>query len=272
MPASSAKTCRICSRPLTMHEQFAGNICSHWRCRWRALDAQLETHRNDAAIALGEPSAKSFPISVVPFHTRPTVPVSPEEREGLLAFLEKLREDVFSHEAATKTALSQANAEPTVDAEAPNASLATLLGKVCGVCEGFCCHHGAASHAFLDQQTLLRFLAEHPDMQAGGAVLAYLQHVPEEHYRGSCIYHTKTGCNLPRDMRARICNAYECRGLTDTREHFARTHANRMFVVVRHDNQIMRSAFVDESGARPYPTDITAPPSSERKERDGVDG
>ena len=270
MPLPSAKICRICSQPLTTHEQFAGNICSHWRCRWRALDAQLETHRNDAAVAVGEPAAKSFPISVVPFHTRPTVPVAQAERKELLAFLEELREEVSSRKEATQTVLAQANAEPTVDAEALEVSLATLLGKVCGVCEGFCCRHGAATHAFLDEETLLRFLAEHPGMRSGEAVLAYLQHVPEEHYKGSCIYHTRTGCNLPRDMRARICNAYECRGLTDTREHFAKTRTSRSFVVVRHDNRIMRSAFVDESGARPYPTDITAPSSSERKEQDGA--
>ena len=266
MPLPSAKICWICSKPLTTHERFAGNICNDWRCRWRALDAQLEAHRNDAAVEVGEPSAKSFPISVVPFHTRPTVPVSQEEREELLVFLEKLREAVSSREEAPQSVLAPANAEPPVDAEAPNARLATLLGKVCGVCEGFCCHHGAASHAFLDPETLLRFLAEHPGTQSGEAVLAYLQHIPEEHYRGSCVYHTKTGCSLPRDMRARICNAYECRGLTDTREHFAKTRTNRMFVVVRHDNQIMRSAFVDESGTRPYPTEITAPPSGEGQE------
>ena len=265
MPLPSAKICRICSNPLTTHERFAGNICSNWRCRWRALDAQLEAHRNDAAVGVGEPSAKSFPISVVPFHTRPTVPVSQEEREELLAFLETLREALSSREEAPQTVLAPANAEPPVDAEVPNASLATLLGKVCGVCEGFCCHHGAASHAFLDGETLLRFLAEHPargparqcwrtSTRSGGA-LQRLLHLPHQNRLQPAARHARS-----------ICNAYECRGLTDTREHFAKTRTNRMFVVVRHDNQIMRSAFVDESATRPYPTEITAPPSGEMQE------
>ena len=98
MPIPSAKTCQICSKPLTMHERFAGSICSDWRCRWRSLDAQLETHRSETAAALGEKSAASFPITVVPFHTRPTVPVAEEERQELLAFLQGLLQEISSHE------------------------------------------------------------------------------------------------------------------------------------------------------------------------------
>jgi len=97
-------------------------------------------------------------------------------------------------------------------------------------------------------------------------ICSYLQHVPEEHNKGSCIYHTKTGCSLARDMRARICNTYECRGPTDTREHFAKTRTGRVFVVVRHDNQIMCSAFMDESGTRAYPTAT----GGEAQEQDGT--
>jgi hypothetical protein len=247
MPIPSAKTCRICSKPLTMHEGFAGDICSDWRCRWRDLDAQLEAHRSVAAAAVGEKSAGSFPISVVPFHTRPTVPVSEEERQELLSFLQGRLQEISSHEHAPRAVPTDPTMEQAVNAEAPN-DVATLLGKVCGVCAGFCCHHGATNHAFLDEETLLRVLAQHPDIPAAEVVMDFISRIPAEHYKGSCVYHTETGCNLPRDMRARICNAYECRGLKDTRERFANTGAARVFVVVRHDNRIMHSAFVDVSG------------------------
>ena len=248
MPVPSAKTCPICSKPLTTHERFAGNICSHWRCRWRSLDAQLETHRSAAAAALGETAAGSFPITVVPFHARPTVPVSEEERRELLSFLRGLLREISSQER--RTAPTDPNSEGSASAEACNDAPATLLGKVCGVCEGFCCYHGATNHAFLDEETLLRFPAQHPDICADEAVMDFIRRAPAEHYNGSCIYHTKTGCNLPRDMRARICNTYECKGLTDTRQHFAKTGATRVFVVARHDNRIMHSAFVGASETR----------------------
>jgi hypothetical protein len=114
------------------------------------------------------------------------------------------------------------------------------------------CQHGAASHAFLDEETVLFFLAQHPGMRADEAVLEFIRRVPAAHYKGSCIYHTKTGCNLPRDMRARICNAYECKGLKDSRPHFGKNGGSRAYVVVRHDNRIMHGAFVDASGTRPY--------------------
>jgi hypothetical protein len=251
MPVPSAKTCQICSKPLTLHERFAGNICSDWHCRWRSLDAQLETHRRDAAAALGEISAESYPIAVVPFRTRPSVPVSEEERQELLSFLQGLLQEISSPGQVTHAVPPEPNIERSVEAKASNDDLASLLEKVCGVCAGFCCHHGAASHAFLDAATLLRFLAQHPGMGAGEAVAGFIRHIPAEHYKGSCAYHTKTGCKLPREMRARICNAYECRGLRDTRQHFATAGATRIFVVVRHDNRIMHSAFVDASATRP---------------------
>jgi hypothetical protein len=249
MPIPSAKTCQICSKPLTMHERFAGSICSDWRCRWRSLDAQLETHRSETAAALDEKSAASFPITVVPFHTRPTVSVAEEERQELLAFLQGLLQEIFSHEHVAPAAPTDLGIEAPANVEASN-NVAGLLGKVCGVCEGFCCHYGATRHAFLDEETLVRFLAQHPDMPSAEVAMNFIQRIPAEHYEGSCIYHTKTGCNLPREMRARICNAYECKGLTETRQHVAKTGAARVFVVVRHDNQIMRSAFVDASGTR----------------------
>jgi hypothetical protein len=256
MPIPSPTTCRICSKPLTLHERFAGDICSDWRCRWRNLDAQLETHRSDAAEAVGEKSAESFPITVVPFHTRPTVPVSEEERQELLSFLRGLLQEISSHEHVTRTLPTDPNVEQSGNAEASE-DVAALLGKVCGVCAGFCCHHGATNHAFLDDETLLRFLAQHPDMPAGEAIMDFVGRVPTEHYKGSCIYHTKTGCNLPRDMRARICNAYECRGLKDARQHFANTDVARVFVVVRHDNRIMHSAFVEVTGQSHEPSVMT---------------
>ena len=249
---SSIKTCQICSKPLTLHERYAGNVCSDWRCRWRSLDAQLEAHRIDAAVALGEQSPESFPIAVVPFRSCRTVPVSEGEREELLRFLEQLLREISSIRHAAPTMPPNPPIEQSVNADPRNDDSAALLGKVCGVCEGYCCRYGATQHAFLDEEALSRSLAQRPGMQIGEVAVEFIRHVPEEHYEGSCIYHTKTGCNLPRDMRARMCNTYECRGLKDTRQHFMGNGAKRVFVVVRRDNRIMHSAFVDASGRRSY--------------------
>lgn len=227
-----------------MHERFAGSICGDWRCRWKSLHAQLEEHRRTAAAARDQLDAELFPVTVVPFRRRPFVPVRDAEREELHAFLQVLAQDLSSR-APTGDAVQQ---DESLDAEVPVADsddVRALLGKVCGVCQGFCCHHGASRQAFLDDETLLHFMQQHPGVTIDEAVKSFVDRIPAEHVEDSCLYHTETGCNLPRDVRARICNTYECKGLTQAREHCAKTGAARAFVVIRHDNRIMGSQFVD---------------------------
>lgn len=55
----------------------------------------------------------------------------------------------------------------------------------------------------LDEAILLRYLARHAGIGAGEAVAGFIRHIPVEHYKDSCAYHTKTGRNLPRELRGR---------------------------------------------------------------------
>jgi len=252
--------CRICHRPLTRHQAYADRICGDWRCRERLLRDELEARRSEAGAALGERAANAFPIVVVPYNRRALVPVSDAEREELRAFLEEQLAELCTSapsaspagpDSATPDPAPAAAAAPAGDlypaAGAPGHSetVASLLGKVCGACEGYCCHHGATRHAFLDRRALETYVVRHPEVPAGQVVSRFIEWVPPQHGDGSCLYHTERGCNLPRDMRAAICNEYECKGLRETRDLFAKTGAARVFVVSRVDRRIQRSAFVE---------------------------
>jgi hypothetical protein len=51
---------------------------------------------------------------------------------------------------------------------------------------------------------------------------AYLSYLPEKTFKESCVYHTETGCSLPRDMRSHVCNDYLCDTLYELKDLFSR--------------------------------------------------
>lgn len=248
---SATYRCSVCSRPLTLHQRFSGGVCADWRCREKVLREALLAHRAGAARALGVEPAEAYPIVVVPWRTANVVPLPEERRREFGQFLAVLlaatpRPQPGSVPEAQPSNRDEVSVEPD-----------RLLAAVCGVCEGFCCHYGGARHAFLDAEAMAAFRAVHPEMRDADVIGAYLDHLPAESCEGSCVYQAAQGCALPRAMRARICNAYECGGLREARQAGA-----RVCVVVRHDHRIVRSALVDPSGIRAYASASTRSSSS----------
>ncbi len=99
---------------------------------------------------------------------------------------------------------------------------------------------------------MARDLAAHPAAGPEQAVRAYLAHLPEQSFEDACVYQGRNGCTLPRDLRAELCNAYECAGLRSYRRALARGGPRPGFAVVREDNRVMRSAFFDAERMRRY--------------------
>jgi hypothetical protein len=124
-------------------------------------------------------------------------------------------------------------------------------GTVCATCEGACCHGGGV-HAFMDAALIQRFRTARPAASTEDFVATYRTYLPRYSFEGSCVYHTRVGCALPRALRADMCNHYRCSGLKKAEERIVRDGALRVYVVVREDNRIRRSAFVDGSTIRRY--------------------
>jgi len=242
----SEPRCRYCATPLTHLQRIAGPVCGHWKCREQHLQAQLSEHRSEAAQALAVAGSDRYPIVVVPSWRPRLVPVTEAERQKLAEHLAGLEYAV----ADPVTAATGGMAGPP-DAEDSPATL-ERLGRVCGVCRGYCCQEGRIRHAFLQHSTLLRILQDAPEPNWSEAVAVYLSHVPDFHLENGCLYQGESGCVMPRPLRADICNSYECAGLQAAREKFCSDEGDRGFVVVRQDNRIQRSAFLDGMSTRHY--------------------
>ena len=85
------------------------------------------------------------------------------------------------------------------------------LHALCTACQGSCCTLAVGRNAFIDATTLSR-VAHQMETPTKDAITAlYFGHLPEQHVVNSCLYHTKDGCALPRELRSNVCNNYLCR-------------------------------------------------------------
>lgn len=253
MTMSEFGKCLICSRPLTRHQWYSGRVCGDWRCRGRLLGGALVAHRQEAGQALGVMQVETYPVAVVPWREMKLVPLADERRADLQRFVLDLLAQSSADESQSARHGEDGRSGRAADVTPPHQATDGLLGAICAVCQGFCCFYGGVRHAFLDADAMAAFRGRYPGTGDAEVAAAYLAFLPERHCEGSCVYHTANGCALPRDMRARICNAYECRGLKETRQGRAAGSDFRACVVVRHDNSIVRSAFVNSSAIRRFP-------------------
>jgi len=240
--------------------------------RLQPIAAQRERNRlirahaeRVASAAIAEQAESPIPLAVVPANTRETEPLPPLTRQR---FLDRLREIV---EVAFAAAAPSADASTgVVDAQhdaalaRQSAGLPTLpldldaiLGRSCATCRGECCTAGG-DHAFLRNDSILRIRAEQPDVDAASLLAQYVHHLPVRHYCGSCVYHTTTGCTLPREIRSSLCNRYVCGGLTQLTNALAETASRRVFVGAADSVHLRRMALVDETSARPIPLTLAA--------------
>lgn len=210
-----------------------GDICSTLRCKEQHVQIEAEAFRQEAARAIGQARPERFLPVVIPHRAGQLVPIEPERRRALD---ERLTELAALYAGRPARAVRQREPPQPVPA-------------VCASCQGACCYNGGEHVAFIDDETIGRFAAEHTDLTADGITSAYLRHVPDLHFEGSCVFHTDRGCNLPRELRASLCNRFECRGLKRAREQ-SHGSPTPLFIVARDGNAIVRGEFVDESGVR----------------------
>jgi hypothetical protein len=142
----------------------------------------------------------------VPFQDSPLEPPAPERvrrlRRHLVESLRDLREARRPDRLIRPT-----TAEPAGFA-------AEVVRAGCATCQGFCCK-GGGEHAYLDEHTMARVRRDNPDLDARGVIRLYVEALAPLSWRGSCLFHGRHGCTLPRSLRADLCNSYYCNGLRD---------------------------------------------------------
>jgi len=260
------KKCVICTRPVPPSLR-ADRYCGDLRCRHtlfvsrplaaakRAhaeMMANAPTYRAAAAAALGmaPEDGESYLLSVIPQNLDQVQPLPMSRR---LAFEAHLRAKL----AGARERL--ASAPPTMADDAPagevtpasdepmtprkRAELA-ILGAGCGTCRGQCCR-GGGDHAYHGEDSMARYLGRFPAHDDDAVVADYLAFVPSATMSEGCIYQRDDGCALPREMRAEICNAFHCTGLTMIRHAYRDGRPVRAFFLHHDGTSLFGGSFVE---------------------------
>ncbi len=252
----------------------------------RARNARLEAQARRLAArdeaALPSNNGRELPVVMLPANTRDTEPMPSATRAQFLDRLVETIQAVFEHpvrdnsqpmsaqeDAARADARDSSGVSQTVRRMAPVQSpdtmrplsesaqsivaSAALLGAGCATCRGECCTAGG-THAFLGEDSLVRVRAQfHEDGQsisAAALLHEYAEHVPEKHYRGSCVYHTLQGCALPRGLRSNLCNRYVCGGLTQLTRALDASGGQEAYVAAADSVHLRRVALITPSRTR----------------------
>jgi hypothetical protein len=258
-----ARACPICGRRIG--PGIAGASCGEVYCR-EELDSRLnrarrEQERREAKEAAARQievqlqESRAVPpntlTAVLPAHDRPLAPQDPARRKLFAERLAGIMEDAAADPAG-----------PTGDPpypEVPASPCDRLARTACASCRGLCCKHGE-QHAFIRPATLRRYLKLHPDQTPVQALETYLSHIPAESTAGSCIYHGRQGCTLPRALRSDVCNHFICDDLERLQKVVAAFGENAPPVVAVgfDEDRLVRVSLMDSDGVR---TISEAPPA-----------
>jgi len=246
MKAAPANTvCRHCGVVLDALARRRGvDFCGAAQCRHQAAQAHtagLKQALSSAALAAARSQLQlqEAPATLVWLqHCEPQmIAVDDEDRDRHRSYLESVVADGM---VIDRTRL----AASTADDKHPQGA------RLCAQCRGRCCEHGAGWRAFIDLTVLSRWQQEHPACNLADAVDAYVTMLPAEHVRGACLYQTATGCALPRERRADICNGFACEALQRVQRVAESAPARAVLAVTFHRDQVERAAVIEADATR----------------------
>ena len=233
----------------------------------RARNARLTAQAEQIALVdRTEHDLPELPVILLPANSRNTTELPEESRD---AFLDKLRgtiAEAFRETVRDNSAPMSAEAESArQDAWGQDAGWALpdsipampdIIGASCSTCRGECCTAGG-THGFLHADSIMRVRAQLTDdgeTVTGESLEArYASYLPTRHYRGSCVFHTTAGCNLPRALRSNLCNRYVCGGLAQLTRALVASQQTAAYVAAADSVHLRRVALVTVQGARLIP-------------------
>lgn len=219
-------------------------------------DSSLTEHRENGSAAMAEqilPEVATEPSNeitksqcTVPQRTPLPTIIVPAIRRGMSRQphrVEKLRNNLMPIAEKAIEELSMRSPRPDIRSSTESAEEAshsdlqfqTLAGHACRLCRGHCCKNGG-EHAYLTVEDLMRWVDQVGIDSAEQAVQRFLDHVPTQSIDQSCIYHTDTGCQLPRSMRSATCNRHYCSELRGVRQQWREAPSEDRRVLVASTN------------------------------------
>lgn len=235
--APTASQCTHCGADIP--SQLATAECNDPTCRSQRnaaarMEAAREERRQFARFrreALVPVHGEDVRAYIVPHTDRQIGPVDPAQRRAVIHSLKIAMRRATRSSASPKVA---AEATPTRENAAEAAPVAP---ETCMVCRGWCCQAGK-DHAFLKEEALGQILTNRPQESKPALFRDYLRRMPKTHMAGSCVYHGPQGCVLPRQMRADICNTFECPGRQTVLTAMARGDESPMVAVAYIDGEV----------------------------------
>ncbi len=209
------------------------------------LDTEAEAFATRAERELRQQVGAQIPgnavRAVLPANADPVVPQDPSRRAVFVQHLTEILEGALLDQA-------QLQADP-VEVERPMDDRDRVSAKVCAACRGSCCRSGG-DQAYLTEETMVRFLQAHPDWSHTQIMDSYLSFLPRESVENSCIYHSATGCGLPRTLRSSTCNRYLCGKLKNLQSGLPETNPPPILAVMFDCGKWARSALIDQAGLK----------------------
>jgi hypothetical protein len=210
---------------------------------WIRLDAEVEAVATRAERELRAQFGAQIPgnavRTVLPANADPLAPQDPERRARFAQHLAEIAEAAVLDQARLQS-------DP-VEAESPTTGRDSLSAGVCAACRGSCCRAGG-DQAYLTEETMVRALQAHPDWTLAQIMDSYLKYLPAVTVLNSCIYHSATGCGLPRDLRSSTCNRYLCGKLKNLLAGLPESSPPPVLAVMFDDGKWARSALIGEKG------------------------
>jgi hypothetical protein len=261
-PHISRRPCSVCGGAMTIHEEVRGGACGKHACRAAAalqkitrrmaaeeteIDLQVKTVRASIVPKLQLADPESVTVAIVPASGRSVVALPKERKTRFRRHLSGLMAEALKLAVDAPVPASPDDMPGGVsrfDAELP------VLQAGCATCRGHCCRIGAPRNAFLDVPTLRRVSASRPDLRPHEIIREYMTRIPRESIQDSCVYHGASGCTLPRNMRADICNDYHCGGLQRLGRLTESPGHRSILIVASSETRPVRWSLFDISGDR----------------------
>ena len=245
--ARSEPRCRWCGQGLSALARGRGDVCDAMDCRRHAVDARVAARRaghlarvRAAAGAGNAPELADAPVLWLRRHAAEVEAPPQDDVDALRAHLMALEAD--------------APDEPAFAPDDPPAP--AIAGALCALCRGRCCRAGLRGKAFIEARQLRAWLAQWPKARWQDAVDHWLGLVAPEHLAGSCLFHSTTGCTLPRERRSEVCNGFACDSLEQVRDSAAAAPGVEVLVgIVAPDagDETLVAVRLSAQGSRPLP-------------------
>jgi hypothetical protein len=185
------------------------------------MDEQQKWELRAASAARTGLDVDAIDVVVLPAYSGKTVRGREERKESLRDYLQEQLAELSKKRRFRKSAPAEAE-DVALDARS--------LERLCAACRGHCCRTGG-EHAYLSPRTFKRVLEARPGLGGDALIELYLDHVPARSYARSCIFHTASGCALPRELRSETCNRFFCSGI-DAMKQRASAHPERAILAV----------------------------------------